>query len=185
MAGAASAGSVPTAGWGGWVRACAWHLSLLLLCPPEQVCLGVLIANPTQDQPPGRAVQGAGGPGCGQGCWGDRGAVLVLGGCKKACVLSPVTSCPYQLRRRALGCLSVFCEDIEGCTFSVAACATVSASLDVCAALPLAEPAAGKEVATSLRQSIDMSSPGTRTESWAGDAGGDSCFQHPLRKLFH
>lgn len=27
-------------------------------CPPEQVCLGVLIANLTQDQPPGGAVQG-------------------------------------------------------------------------------------------------------------------------------
>lgn len=176
-------GSVPTGRVG--QSLCLALVTAAVVSVPQSRCAWVCSLQTSRRTSPQEGLcRGLGSPGYGQGCWGDRGAVLVLGGCTKACVLSPVTSCLHQLRGRALGCLSAFCEEVEGSTLSVAACVTVSASLDVCATLPVAEPAAGKEAATSLGQSIDMSSPGTRTESCAGDVGGDSCSQHPLRKFF-
>lgn len=157
------AGSVPTAG--GTVGQSPG-------VPPGQVCLGVLIANPRQDQPPSRAPGGGlEGPGCGQGCWLDRGALLLPGGCVKARVCSrqwpPVsTSC------RGGGLLAawfVFWEGVEGSTLSLAARVTSPvSSLDVCAALPVPEPATGKEQPHPLgwaQTSVPM--------QWAGHSDQD------------
>lgn len=104
LAGAASGAPCPQEGGSGplcLALVAAGGLSV----PPERVCLAAFIANPAQDQPPGR--------GCGEGCrardvgrgvgWTE-GLRWDLGMHEGVCVLSPVTSCLCQLkRRRALG----------------------------------------------------------------------------------